>query len=41
LGYGNVLVYAEGMPVWEEKDMPIYAGPDYEKRIETTKIIEN
>ena len=38
MGYSNVLVYAEGMPVWEEKGMPIYAGPDYEKRIETTKI---
>ncbi|GAB4345421.1 MAG: hypothetical protein Kow0089_22490 [Desulfobulbaceae bacterium] len=38
LGYENVLVYAQGMPVWEEKGMPIYAGPDYEKRIETTKI---
>ena len=38
MGYKNVLVYAEGMPVWEEKGFPIYAGPDYEKRIETTKI---
>jgi rhodanese-related sulfurtransferase len=37
-GYINVTVYAEGMPIWEEKGMPIYAGPDYEKRIETTKI---
>lgn len=37
-GYENVLVYAEGMPVWEEKGLPIYAGPDYEKRIETTRI---
>jgi rhodanese-related sulfurtransferase len=38
LGYDNLYVYAEGMPVWEEKGLPIYAGPDYEKRIETTKI---
>ncbi len=38
MGYNNVLVYAEGIPVWEEKGMPIYAGPDYEKRIETAKI---
>jgi len=38
MGYDNVFVYAEGMPVWEEKGMPIYAGPDYEKRIATTKI---
>ncbi|MBU1738564.1 MAG: hypothetical protein KKG35_10530 [Proteobacteria bacterium] len=37
-GYDNVFIYAEGMPVWEEKGLPIYAGPDYEKRIETTKI---
>ncbi len=37
-GYDNVYVYADGMPVWEEKGMPIYAGPDYEKRIETSKI---
>lgn len=38
LGYKNVLVYAEGMPVWEEMNYPIYAGPDYEKKIETTKL---
>lgn len=38
LGYNNVFVYGEGMPVWEETGMPIYAGPDYEKRVETTKI---
>lgn len=37
-GYDNILVYAEGMPVWEEKGMPVYAGPDYEKHIDTTKI---
>ena len=38
LGYKNVLVYKEGMPVWEELNYPIYAGPDYEKKIETTKL---
>ncbi len=38
LGYNNILVYTEGMPVWEEKGLPIYAGPDYEKRIETSRI---
>ena len=37
-GYTKVFVYAEGMPVWEEKGMAVYAGPDYEKRIETAKI---
>ncbi|MFA7382363.1 MAG: rhodanese-like domain-containing protein [Desulfurivibrionaceae bacterium] len=38
LGYTKVLVYGEGMPVWEEKGLPIYAGPDYEKKIETSKL---
>ncbi|HSH13311.1 MAG TPA: rhodanese-like domain-containing protein [Desulfurivibrionaceae bacterium] len=38
MGYRHILIYAEGMPVWEEKGLPIYAGPDYEKRIETSKI---
>jgi rhodanese-related sulfurtransferase len=38
LGYKNVIVYKEGMPVWEELNYPIYAGPDYEKKIETTKL---
>jgi rhodanese-related sulfurtransferase len=38
MGYTQVIVYAEGMPVWEEKGMPIYAGPEYEKRIETDKL---
>jgi rhodanese-related sulfurtransferase len=38
LGYGNVFVLQEGVPVWEEKGYAVYAGPDYEKRIETTKI---
>lgn len=37
-GYGDVLIYAEGMPVWEEKGMPIYAGASYEKRVETSKL---
>lgn len=37
-GYSDVSVYAEGMPVWEEKGYPIYAGPDYEKKVETTRL---
>ncbi len=37
-GYTNILVYADGMPVWEEKGYPLYAGPNYEKRVETTKL---
>jgi rhodanese-related sulfurtransferase len=38
LGYRNLFVLHEGMPVWEEKGYAVYAGPDHEKRIETTKI---
>ncbi|MCI5138851.1 MAG: rhodanese-like domain-containing protein, partial [Candidatus Electrothrix sp. AR1] len=38
MGYTRIFVYAEGMPVWEEKGLPIYAGPEYEKRIETDKL---
>jgi rhodanese-related sulfurtransferase len=37
-GYGDVIVYTDGMPVWEEKGMPIYAGASYEKKIETSKL---
>ena len=38
LGYNNLFVLHEGMPVWEEKGYAVYAEPDYEKRIVTTKI---
>jgi rhodanese-related sulfurtransferase len=38
IGYTNVWVYAEGMPVWEERGYQFYKGADYEKKIETTKI---
>lgn len=38
LGYKNIFVYAEGMPVWEEMGHYFYKGPNYEKRIETTKL---
>lgn len=37
-GHTNLMVYAEGMPVWEEKGMSIYAGPNYEKKVETSKL---
>ena len=37
-GYTNVWVYAEGMPVWEERGYEFYKGANYEKKIETTKI---
>ena len=38
LGYRNLYVMSEGMPAWEEKGFAIYAGPDYEKKVETTRI---
>ena len=37
-GYTNLLIYNEGFPVWEEKGLPIVAGPDYAKKVETTKL---
>ena len=37
-GFPKVYVYGEGMPVWEEKGFEIYAGPDYEKKVETTRV---
>ena len=37
-GYSNILIYSDGFPVWEEKGMPIVAGPDYAKKIATTKL---
>ncbi len=39
MGYANLLLYNEGIPVWEERGLKIVAGPDYEKRIETTKVL--
>jgi len=38
IGYSDVMVYAQGMPVWEEAGYPIVAGPNYEAKIETTKM---
>lgn len=37
-GFSNVSVYADGMPVWEEKGYSIYAGPDYNKIVKTSMI---
>jgi rhodanese-related sulfurtransferase len=37
-GFTNILVYGEGFPVWEEKGFKIVPGPDYAKKIETTKM---
>jgi rhodanese-related sulfurtransferase len=38
IGYSNVWIYSEGMPVWEEMGYSFYKGGGYEKKIETTKI---
>jgi rhodanese-related sulfurtransferase len=38
LGFGALYVMSEGMPAWEEKGLPIYAGPDYEKKVETSRL---
>lgn len=38
LGYTDISVLSEGMPVWEEKGFSIYAGPDYEKKVEASRI---
>ncbi|NVN98088.1 MAG: rhodanese-like domain-containing protein [Geobacteraceae bacterium] len=37
-GYTDISLYADGMPVWEEKGYPIYAGPDYNKKVQTSMI---
>jgi rhodanese-related sulfurtransferase len=37
-GYKNLVLYAEGFPVWEERGYSITAGPEYDKKIETTKM---
>lgn len=38
MGYTNLAIYNEGFPVWEERGLKIVAGPEYEKKIDTTKI---
>ncbi|MDD2736555.1 MAG: rhodanese-like domain-containing protein [Desulfuromonadaceae bacterium] len=37
-GYRNVSVYADGMPVWEEKGYAIYTGADYDKAVKAARI---
>jgi rhodanese-related sulfurtransferase len=37
-GYRDVSVYADGMPVWEEKGYAIQTGPDYDKTVKTSMI---
>jgi len=38
LGYTAVLIYKEGIPVWEERNLPLVTGPGYGKKIDTTKL---
>jgi rhodanese-related sulfurtransferase len=38
LGYTTILVYQEGIPVWEERNLPLVTGPGYNKQIETAKL---
>jgi rhodanese-related sulfurtransferase len=38
MGYKNIIIYAEGFPVWEEKGNKIVPGPEYAKKIETAKV---
>lgn len=38
LGYTDVTIYTDGMPVWEEKGYPIYTGPDYDKTVKTSML---
>lgn len=38
LGYGNIRIYAEGIPVWEERDLPLFRGPNHDKKIEAKKL---
>jgi len=38
LGYTNILLYAEGIPVWEEKSLPIVPGPEYGRKIQTKML---
>lgn len=37
-GYTNIMVFAAGIPVWEEKGYPITTGPGYQKPIHTRKL---
>lgn len=38
MGYKEISIYTDGMPVWEEKGYSIYTGPDYEKTVKTSMI---
>ena len=38
MGYQNLFLYLEGMPVWEELEYSSIKGPDYEAKVETIKM---
>jgi rhodanese-related sulfurtransferase len=38
LGFTNIRIYLEGIPVWEEKNLPLVTGPEYNRKIEATII---
>lgn len=38
LGYKNIRIYSEGIPVWEERNLRLAVGPEYAKKIETKKL---
>lgn len=38
LGYTDISIYADGMPVWEEKGYPLYTGPEYDKTVKTSML---
>jgi len=37
-GYGNIKIYAEGIPVWEERNLPLFVGPDYDRKVDPKKL---
>lgn len=38
LGYTNIFIYSEGIPVWEELNLPLVTDSGYGKKIEATKL---
>jgi rhodanese-related sulfurtransferase len=38
LGYTAIFIYGEGIPVWEESNLPLETGAGYGKKIETTML---
>lgn len=38
MGYTDISIYSDGMPVWEEKGFPLYTGPEYDKTVKTSKL---